>query len=81
MNDYVKQLCEQAEFVFWKDEPWGPGTGRIDWANDYTEGLNKLVESVVKECARIAELKEQGAQDFDKDVSVGWYMRQRFGVK
>jgi hypothetical protein len=35
----------------------------------------------VQECARIGELKEQGYEDYDPDLSVGWYMKQHFGVK
>jgi hypothetical protein len=45
------------------------------------ELLQKFGEAIVKECAKIAELKEQGSQEFDADTSVGWYMRQHFGVK
>lgn len=35
---------------------------------------------VAEECARIAELKEQGYPDFDPGTSVGWYIRRYFGV-
>lgn len=45
------------------------------------EDAEKLAEAVVVECARIAELKEQGYSDFDPATSVGWYIRQYFGVK
>jgi hypothetical protein len=41
--------------------------------------LGRIVELAVAECARIAELKEQGYADYDKDMSVGWYMREKFG--
>ena len=29
----------------------------------------------------IGELKEQGSNDYDHEISVGWYMRQHFGVE
>ena len=40
----------------------------------------KFAELIVRECARIGELKEQGYEDYDPDLSVGWYMKQHFGV-
>lgn len=40
----------------------------------------ELVALVVSECSSIAELKEQGYGDYDKDISVGWYMREHFGL-
>lgn len=42
--------------------------------------LQRFGEEIVKECAKIAELKEQGSQDFDANTSVGWYMRHHFGM-
>ena len=41
----------------------------------------KFAELIVRECARIGELKEQGYEDYDPDLSVGWYMKQHFGVE
>lgn len=46
-----------------------------------SEQLQKFGEEVVKECAKIAELKEQGSREFDPDTSVGWYMRHYFGME
>lgn len=46
-----------------------------------TQQLQRFGEEIVKECAKIAELKEQGYPDFDPDTSVGWYMRQHFGIE
>jgi hypothetical protein len=81
MNDYGRQLCDKAGFILWGNESWGPGPGHIDWATNYDKEISKLVELVVEDCARIGELKEQGAKGFEADQSVGWYMRQLFGVK
>jgi hypothetical protein len=41
----------------------------------------KFAELIVRECGRIGELKEQGYEDYDPDLSVGWYMKQHFGVE
>ena len=43
------------------------------------EDLERFAELIIQECARIAELKEQGYKDFDPDTSVGWYIRKHFG--
>ncbi len=40
----------------------------------------RFAELIIWECARIGELKEQGYSEYDPDMSVGWYMRQHFGV-
>lgn len=45
------------------------------------ELLQKFGEEIVKECAKIAELKEQGSTEFDPETSAGWYMKQHFGIK
>ena len=41
----------------------------------------KFAELIVRECAKIGELKEQGYGDYDPDISVGWYMRKYFGIE
>jgi hypothetical protein len=87
VNERIKQLAEQAgDYVnevyippvrsktpgkIWED-------GHIDW---YTQFNEKFAELIVRECARIGELKEQGYEDYDPDLSVGWYMKQHFGVE
>jgi len=87
MNERIKQLAEQAgDYVnevytppvrsktpgkIWED-------GHVDW---YTQFNEKFAELIVRECARIGELKEQGYEDYDPDLSVGWYMKQHFGVE
>jgi len=45
------------------------------------EFMEKFAEMIVRECACIGELKEQGSAEYDPDFSVGYYMRQHFGVK
>lgn len=47
---------------------------------DYTlhgsAAIENFAETVMNECIRIAELKEQGYGDFNDNISVGWYIRQ-----
>lgn len=42
MDKRTRELAEQAGFVFWGEESWGPGPGHIDWSCDYTEELVKF---------------------------------------
>jgi len=56
--------------------------GCWDELDTYTkDGIEKFAELIVKECSRIAELKEQGYSAYDPDTSSGWYIRQYFGVE
>ena len=76
MNDKIKALAEQAGFVFWNDESWGPGSGNIDWSCDYQREFNTFVQSLVNECAKVAN------DNFDKGFCpVGQYIKEEFGVK
>jgi len=43
--------------------------------------IAEFAQMIVRACAQIGELKEQGHEDYDPDMSVGWYMRQHFGVE
>ena len=87
MNQRIKELSKQAgDYVnevytppvrsktpgkIWED-------GHVDWHEQFKV---KFAELIVKECARIGELKEQGFSEYDPNTSVGWYMRQHFGVE
>lgn len=54
MNDKIQELAKKSGFIFWKDEPWGPGPGNIDWSCDYGTEFNDFVKSLIHECAKIA---------------------------
>jgi hypothetical protein len=71
MNERIKQLAIQVSGDYSKDDYWP----------FFTEELEKFTELIVRECADIAEAKEQGDVDYNWDMSVGWYIRQHFGVK
>ena len=53
MNDTMIELAKQAGFVFWSDEPHGPGPNNIDWSCDYSNEFDRysklLVEQTIKE--------------------------------
>jgi hypothetical protein len=86
MNRRIRELAEQLGPVATIGN-WG----RVRWADDvYPQlgdkmyaaiDLERFAELIVRECARIGELKEQGYSEYDPDISVGWYMRQHFGVE
>ena len=54
MNDKIQKLAEQAGFVFWGDERWGPGPGNIDWSCDYSVEFNVFVGLLIQECSQVA---------------------------
>jgi hypothetical protein len=72
MNERIRK-CERESHI----DVYGLGLDRVKWE----AALEKFAELIVKECARIGELKEQGYEDYDPNLSVGWYMKQHFGVK
>ena len=80
MNERIIAIAKQAGFNMWADEPWNPGDV-IDWSARYDEELENFCKLVVQECTRIAELKEQGYNIYDSNTSVGWYIRQHFGIE
>jgi hypothetical protein len=68
MNERILELAREAGLLV--HNPTGVPTK-----------LEKFAQLIVKECAMIGELKEQGSNDYDHKISVGWYMRQHFGVE
>ena len=77
MNERIKELAEQAGLEF--DEDLALESEPIYYITQKT--LEKLAELIIRECSNIGEMKEQGYSQYDPDTSVGWYMRQHFGVK
>jgi len=68
MNERIKEIAREAGLL-------------VHNPNGVPTKLGKFAELIVRECARIGELKEQGYEDYDPDLSVGWYMKQHFGVE
>lgn len=48
MNPKIKQLAEQAGFVFWDKESWGPGEGHIDWSSNYDKEIEKFAQILME---------------------------------
>ena len=78
MNERIKQLCEYSKAYATECTKHFTGDETVFWMDYYTERFSQLI---VQECAMIGELKEQGSNDYDHEISVGWYMRQHFGVE
>ena len=73
MNERIKELVEEAGFILWGNEEWGPGEGHVDWSCDYKDVLAKYTELIVRECAGVAE-KERLYQTSD-------LIKKHFGVE
>lgn len=43
-----KALALECGFIFWGDEPHGPGPGNIDWSCDYTEEFEEYSCELVR---------------------------------
>lgn len=52
----LDKLVADAGFVLWQDEPWRPEAAWVDWNTGYDEELVKLIELVVRQCARTAHV-------------------------
>lgn len=81
MNKRIKELAKEAGAEFWQRLENDVVNPEAYITFDPPEGLGQFAELIVQECARIGELKEQGYSEYDPDISVGWYMRQHFGVE
>lgn len=77
MNERIKLLAEQSEVEYYRTVDMFNQKDIIHTKFD----KEKFAELIIRECARIGELKEQGSSEYDPSVSVGWYMKQYFGVK
>ncbi len=76
MNNKLEQLAKQAGMVKY---PTGLGVQENTLWGD--RNIEQFATLIVQECARIAELAEQGYKDYNADVSVGHYIRSTFGVE
>lgn len=68
MNKRIEKLARKAGFVFWGNEPHGPGPGHIDWASNYDEELERFAELLIAECARVASAKAYPAFGAERAV-------------
>lgn len=54
MNGRVRQMLEDAGFVFWQDEQWSDSQV-IDWSCNYDKEIEMFVKMVVDKCVSICE--------------------------
>ena len=86
MNERLIELAKQAQIGLFEDKSFGWSV--IAGTDQHLTDFAKLI---IEDCARIGELKEQGASGFDAggnnvtvydpDISVGWYMKKNFGFQ
>lgn len=48
MNKELREIAEEAGFIFWEDEPWKPHGQLIDWASDYDKELEKFAQILME---------------------------------
>ena len=48
LSPRFKALALECGFVFWADEPHGPGPGYIDWSCDYTQEFEQYSRQLVE---------------------------------
>lgn len=81
MHSKTKELAEQAGFVFWADEDWKPEGEVIDWASNYDNEIEKLVQLVVKECISICENENVSNLDLNVMRESGKFTVQDLATK
>ncbi len=54
MDEKVKQLAEEAGFVFWQDEMWADSQV-IDWSSNYDKEIETFARLIVDKCISICE--------------------------
>ena len=47
LSPRFKALAKECGFVFWGNEPHGPGPGSIDWSCDYTQEFEQYSRELV----------------------------------
>lgn len=76
MNKRIEELIKQCDGLVISKMM----TGRKQYVF-LEDDFIKFTELIVHDCVKIAELKEQGYNEYDSDVSVGWYIKEHFGIK
>lgn len=64
MNKTIRELAEQAEFMFWDGESWAPpGQNKIDWSADYSAEFDRFVAMLISDVLLNTDIsKEQSEQ-------------------
>lgn len=75
MNYRIKLLAEQAGFIFWEDEHWGPGPGHICWDGGYDDEFDRYTRLIIETCSEVAGLESEPAKQ-----AIQQYFRVKMGV-
>ena len=75
MNPIIKELAEEAGFIFWENEEWGPGPGHIDWSAIYDKEFQKYSEYL------IAHLTQRLLNDGFINIPIACQIREEYGTK
>lgn len=59
MNEQFVRLAKEAGFVFWEDEPHGPGPNHIDWSCDYSNEFDRYSKLLIQETIKELKLDQQ----------------------
>lgn len=75
MSKKTKKLAKQAGFVFWKNESWGPGKGKIDWSSDYDKEFKVYTKLVVEETVKwvndnVGLITDESRKDLHKHLGI-----------
>lgn len=81
MNEQIKALTEQAGGDIWQRLENDVVNKEAFVTFDPPMTLEKFTELVVRECARIANEKEENFPQYEPDVSVHWYILKHFGFE
>jgi hypothetical protein len=78
MNKAMRELAEEAGFIFWRDEPWKPHGAEIDWSSDYSEELKMYTEFIIRKCIEICE---QGTITQTTSFGASQNIKNHFGLE
>lgn len=82
MNPKIKEIAEEAGFVFWQDESWGPGPGHIDWSAIYDKEFQKYTELLIRECHNVMKNRElELYQMTDMTETFEESIKEHFGIE
>lgn len=75
MSKKTKKLAKQAGFVFWNNESWGPGKGKIDWSSDYDKEFSVYTTLVVEETVKwvndnVGLITDEARKDLHKHLGI-----------
>ena len=82
MNPKIKEIAEEAGFVFWQDESWGPGPGHIDWSAIYDKEFQSYTELLINECVNVMKNRElELYQMTDMTETFEESFKEHFGIE